>query len=250
MARNRRCGWCRLACNAPRMRGRGAWLVMIACGWFGLAWASPPVVPDTLTQRIAACTSCHGAHGEGGDNGYNPRIGGKPALYLYRQLLNFRGGRRHYPLMEHMVAPLGDAYLREIADYFAAENPPHVQPVVPTMTAAQLARGEGLVRHGDAARKIPACEACHGSALTGVAPAVPALVGLPVDYVSAQLGAWRSHTRGAPAPDCMATIAARLDKSDIAAVAGWLASQTIPDDMTPAATPPGPPPLECGSIAR
>ncbi|HET8898922.1 MAG TPA: c-type cytochrome [Rhodanobacteraceae bacterium] len=224
------------------------WMIV---GWLALlavpALAAPPV-PDTLAQRIKACTSCHGEHGEGGANGYNPRIAGKPALYLYRQLLNFRDGRRHYPLMEHMVARLDDAYLREIAEYFAAQVPPHPAHAVVALTPAQRQRGEALVRHGDAARKLPPCQACHGERLTGVAPAVPALVGLMPDYISAQLGAWRSHTRGAPAPDCMATIAARLDKSDIAAIAGWLASQPLPADMTPAATPTEPPPLECGSI--
>ena len=222
--------------------GLGA-ILMVGMG------AAVAAVPDTLQQRIAACTTCHGEHGEGGDNGYNPRIAGKPAVYLYRQLLNFRDGRRNYPLMEHMVSPLSDDYLREIADYFAAQTPPHADVVPSTISDSQRARGEALVRQGDPSREIPACQACHGDRLTGVVPAVPALIGLTQDYVSAQLGAWRSHTRGAPDPDCMATIATRLDAADIAAVAGWLALQPLPENMSPADEPPGPPPLQCGSMA-
>jgi mono/diheme cytochrome c family protein len=213
------------------------------------AAAAPAGAPDTLQQRIAACTSCHGKHGEGGGNGFNPRIAGKPALYLYRQLLNFRDGRRSYPLMEHVVQPLTDGYLREIADYFAAQHPPHASPQASGLSRTMLARGEALVRDGDAKRGIPACQACHGESLTGVEPAIPALVGLPYDYISAQLGSWRTHTRGAPAPDCMATIASRLGDSDITAVAGWLATQPVPGDARPASHSAHDLPLPCGSVA-
>ncbi|HET6631961.1 MAG TPA: cytochrome c4 [Rhodanobacteraceae bacterium] len=205
-------------------------------------------MPDTLQQRIAACTGCHGKHGEGGGNGFNPRIAGKPALYLYRQLLNFRAGRRSYPPMEHMVQPLSDDYLREIATHFAAEHPPHRMAQPPGLAPGLLQRGETLATEGDPSQKLPACTACHGRRLTGVEPAIPALVGLPADYIAAQLGAWQTHTRGAPAPDCMATIAARLDQSDVAAVAGWLAAQPVPNDAAPAPAASVQPPLRCGSV--
>ena len=209
---------------------------------------SADAVPDTLAQRITACTVCHGKHGEGGSNGYYPRIAGKPTLYLYRQLLNFRAGRRNNPMMEHMVVGLADPYLHEISEYYAGLDPPHGNLSARHWPDSVLARGQRLVRHGDAQRKVPACEACHGQRLTGVQPATPALLGLPSDYISAQLGAWRSHTRGAIAPDCMADIAARLSEDDIHAVAAWLSSQSLP--VPSAAMPAGSvnPPLKCGSL--
>lgn len=208
-----------------------------------------PHVPDTLQQRIAACSGCHGKHGQGGDNGFNPRIAGKPALYLYRQLLNFRAGRRSYPPMEYMVRMLPDAYLREIADHFAGQHPAHNAPLAHAYPAALLARGEAVVRHGDASRKVPACQACHGKSLAGVEPGIPALIGLPYAYISAQLGAWRTHTRGAVAPDCMATVAGRLAPSDISAVAAWLSTQPVPAHMKPQAAGSTHMPLQCGSAA-
>lgn len=204
-------------------------------------------VPDTLAQRIAACRGCHGDHGEGGDNGFNPRIASKPSLYLYRQLLNFREGRRSYPPMEYMVRLLPDAYLHEIADYFADQHPPHHSPAPANYPAAMLHRGQTLVRHGDAVRKVPACEACHGKSLAGVQPGIPALIGLPYDYISAQLGAWVTHTRAAAAPDCMATVAERLSAADITAVAAWLSTQPVPADLKPQAAGSTDMPLECGS---
>ncbi len=211
--------------------------------------AQSDTVPDTLPQRISACAACHGKHGEGGDNGYYPRIAGKPALYLYRQLLNFRAGRRNNPMMEHMVVGLSDSYLREIARHYSSLDSPHQSAADMHWPAPMLARGQQLVRHGDPPRKVPACEACHGSRLTGVEPATPGLLGLPSDYISAQLGAWNSHTRSAVAPDCMAVIAERLDENDIQAVAAWLASQPLPIDASAAPDGSVDPPLECGSLA-
>jgi cytochrome c553 len=100
---------------------------------------------------------------------------------------------------------------------------------------------------GDATLKVPACVACHGQRLTGALPAIPGLLGLPRDYINAQFGAWRNGTRHAHAPDCMATIAGRLSLADVAAISGWLASEPVPDDATPAPGVSHPLPLECGS---
>ncbi|MGE7137123.1 c-type cytochrome [Luteibacter sp. NPDC031894] len=207
-----------------------------------------PAVPDTLAQRIAACTSCHGEHGEGGDNGFNPRLAGKPAGYLHRQMQDFQRGLRHYDIMEYMVAPLTDAYMREIAEYFASQDVPYAPHPVPPTTPAAMARGERLATQGDPSRGVPACMACHGPNLTGVQPDTPGLVGLPYDYISAQLGAWRTDTRSTVAPDCMATIAGRLSDSDISAVAAWLAQRPVPADAH--AEPAGSvkPPLHCGVL--
>ena len=208
----------------------------------------PAVLPDTLAQRLLACTSCHARTDTLHGTDYFPRISGKPAGYLYNQLVNFRDGRRQYPVMAYMVTHLPDPYLREIADYFAAQHPPAPPVTLVSAGPALLERGRVLAMQGDPARKIPACIACHGQALTGVLPTVPGLVGLPRDYVNAQFGAWRNHTRQAAQPDCMATIAARLTLDDINAVSTWLARQPFSPDARPAAAMAQPLPLACGSV--
>ncbi len=159
---------------------------------FGLlscaATAAPQTVPDTLDQRLLACATCHArvdARGNPVNDSFYPRLQGKPAGYLYHQLLNFRDGRRQYPLMTYLVDHLPDAYLREIAQHFAALPPTVLPPQSSGLSAAVLERGRRLVVDGDAARKIPACVACHGARLTGVQPNIPGLLGLPRDYVNA-----------------------------------------------------------------
>ncbi len=225
--------------------------LMLASASLSLAaptWAAPP---DTLQQRVAACIACHAV--EERRDAYFPRIAGKPAGYLYNQLLNFRDGRRNYPMMTYMVAQLSDEYLREIAEFFAAQHPVY-PPATPgsgaNAGAGALARGRQLVLHGDASRKIPACVSCHGAALGGVAPAIPGLLGLPSDYINAQFGAWRSGTRRAAAPDCMADIAGRLAADDVAALSGWLSQQAPDAAARPAAAQslPAPLPLRCGGL--
>ena len=86
--------------------------------------AAPHTVPNTLAQRMMACTLCHGAEGRATAGGYFPRIAGKPAGYLYNQLTHFRDGRRQNPGMANLLDHLSDAYLRDIGEYFAAMDLP------------------------------------------------------------------------------------------------------------------------------
>jgi len=209
--------------------------------------ASPRPPPDTMQARVMGCAACHGAQGEGTGDDYFPRLAGKPAGYLFNQLIAFRDGRRQYPPMNYLLAYLPDAYLKAIAEFFASQHPPYPQPSSPTVSAALLQRGHQLVTSGDPGRHVPACAACHGASLTGTQPAIPGLLGLHAPYISAQLGAWRYGTRTSIAPDCMHEVATRLGDDDITAVAAWLASQPGPADPAPAPAGSVKLPLACGS---
>ena len=151
--------------------------------------------------------------------------------------------------MNGLLALLDDAYLHEIADHFASLDLPYPPPLAPAGSAALREAGEALVRRGDPARGLPACNDCHGAQMTGLAPFVPGLLGLPRDYLNAQLGAWRSGQRRALPPDCMAQVAQRLSLEDIGAVSAWLAAQPVPAHATAPAAPPTPLPLACGGVA-
>lgn len=203
---------------------------------------------DSMAERTRACTQCHGEQGRAAPDGYYPRIAGKPAGYLYNQLLHFKEGRRHYGLMTQMVDPLSAPYLLEIARHFAALELPYPPPVA-SRDATAAARGRVLALQGDATRQLPACASCHGERLTGMLPATPGLLGLPRDYVVAQLGAWRAGQRQAHAPDCMAGIARRLGPDDAAAVATWLAAQPVTGGGKPAPANAAAVAATCGSAA-
>ena len=218
---------------------------------------APPTapVPDTIAQRVAACAACHGKEGRAASEGYLPRIAGKPAGYLFNQLLNFRDGRRHNAAMINLVDPLSDAYLLEIATYFASLDLPYAAMQTIPLPDSVKARGEALALRGDPAKRVPACVDCHGAKLTGLQPAAPGLLGLPRDYVLGQLGAWRTGERRAMAPDCMAQVAERLSPEDVGAVAAWLSVQAVPPDSKPVNRRGEPPSvaaagLRCGSAPK
>ena len=233
------------------MSARRAWAAL-ACALVAVASiaaaAETQAIPDTIGQRMQPCMACHGAEGRATTQGYFPRIAGKPAGYLFNQLVAFRDGRRRNPTMAYFVDLMSDDYLREIARYFASLQLPYAPPPRSSATAAQLARGEALAREGDRALDVPACTRCHGAALTGVAPAIPGLLGLPRDYLAGQLGAWTNGQRRAHAPDCMAEIAQRLQPDEVGAVTSWLASRPLPASTQPATTLPAPLPLRCGGV--
>lgn len=241
-------------CSASSLlRLRHLLAAFAATAWLAAspAAATPPPFEDTIAQRAMACTACHGPQGRAAPDGYYPRLAGKPAGYLYNQLLNFRDGRRHYGLMTQLIAPLSDAYLMEIAQYFSKLEVPYPAPLPPAVPPEALNHGRQLVVQGDAARQLPACVQCHGQTMTGVAPGIPGLLGLPRDYLNAQLGAWKAGQRRAHAPDCMKDVVARLTLQDINAVASWLAAQPLPAGAKPAASlpplAPGAQAITCGS---
>ncbi|MEX1081242.1 MAG: hypothetical protein WEC99_04410 [Halofilum sp. (in: g-proteobacteria)] len=206
--------------------------------------------PDPLRERVQACTACHGEEKIEIAEGYVPRIRGKPAGYLYNQLMNYRAHRRHDATMNHLVRNLSAKYLFEIAEYFAAQQPPYPEPAPTPDDPALRERGQALVEHGDPDAGIPACRACHGERLTGVLPATPGLIGLPQHYLSAELNGWQLGRREAAEPDCMATIVERMSGHDIQAVSSWLAARPLPDDTRPDAEPIEATPMACGSIPR
>lgn len=202
--------------------------------------------PDSMEARVAACTHCHGAQGRAGPDGFYPRIAGKPAGYLLAQLVSFRDGGRNYEPMRHLLEGLSDNYLAEIAGHFADIHLPYSRPAPASTPTAQLEQGRALVVSGDRSRDLPACISCHGSALAGVEPHIPGLLGLSRDYIAAQLGSWRIGLRQAASPDCMAEVSHRLSPADIAAISAWLAAQPVAEPYRPEPAGSFSLPMECG----
>lgn len=241
----------------PIVNGRGhRWIqaALVACTVFAsfCSSAQDEAIPafkqlDSMEARVQGCVTCHGQSGQGTSNGYFPRIAGKPAGYLYNQLVAFRDGARRYPPMNYLVAYLPDPYLREMADYFSKLRPPFSPSEQARVDDQTLLRGQALVMQGDARSGIPACVACHGAHLTGMNPGIPGLVGLRPTYIAAQLTRWKVGERHALEPDCMRRIAARLSDADITGVSAWLGRQPPPRDPSPESADLVRMPFACGS---
>ena len=92
-----------------------ALIVSFACAMLSPAQAESA---SPVAERVLACASCHGAQGQGTNDVYFPRLAGKPAGYLYHQLVAFRDKRRKYPPMNYLLEFQPDASLQQMADYF------------------------------------------------------------------------------------------------------------------------------------
>ena len=243
-------------CQRMRKFGFRAWLLVV-CNMLGLVHAQPAspwngvgVTPKLESHHVAACTACHGPQGRATPSGYFPRLAGKPQEYLYQQLLNFRDGRRSYPLMGHLLRHLDNDQLQGMAQYFAQLRIPYPSPEPVTSTSASLERGAQLIQQGDVSRGLPACTACHGGQLMGVLPAVPGLLGLSRDYLNSQLGAWKVGRRSAKSPDCMAQIAQKLLPQDVADITAWLTAQTVPIEAAAESQETRRWPMACGAAPQ
>lgn len=171
---------------------------------------------------LATCIRCHGSNGDGRDEGAFPRLAGLSETYLRSSLEAYARGARPSGIMQLAVAGLDDRELDQLARYFA------VQPVAnraanQPRTHGDAARGRQLAAHGDPARRIAACAACHGSQETN--PAYPALAGQHETYLVAQLELFQQGQRGGTAhAPIMQRIAKPLTGQDIRDLAAYYAT--------------------------
>lgn len=190
-------------------------LCAIALSFVSLAGAAEPDM-STLTLP---CIACHGVDGAASLPG-SANLGGQNQRYLLRQLELIKSGARTVPLMMGQLNHLGREQLAQLAAHFAA---------LPLATGqaeeATLAQGESIYRAGIAAKGVAACIACHAPSGGGNSPAgYPHISGQPVDYVVAQLTAYREGERTTDDDygGMMRDVAANLNDGEIKAVANYL----------------------------
>ncbi|GAB4351459.1 MAG: c-type cytochrome [Methylohalobius crimeensis] len=165
-------------------------------------------------DKTAVCAGCHGEAGKGATPLF-PKLAGQNAKYLETQLHYFKNQTRVIPAMNAVTASLSDADIAELSAYFARQTPsPEASEASP--------QGERIYRAGIAAKKVPACAACHGPDGEGNAPAgFPLLKGQYAAYTVKALSDSAAGNRGDKTP--MADIAARMSEDEMKAVAAYIA---------------------------
>lgn len=180
--------------------------------------------------KAAACGACHGTDGNSAP-GF-PRLAGQNARYIFKQLSDFKAGRRVNATMQGMAAPLSAQDMADVAAYFSAQK-----PGVDAAKADLVKAGEHIYRGGNPATGLSPCAGCHNPAGQGNPEAgFPHLGGQHADYVAAQLKAFRAAGRndigdmvkrsndgmkpGDQGP--MQMIAAKLSDAEIEAVSSFI----------------------------
>ncbi len=217
-----------LASQAASVAGKAfaglAFIVAAALSSAPSAFAADSVL-DANSSLVATCAACHGATGAGSSTVAAPRLAGQNADYMAHALSMFKSGKRKNPVMEKIAQNLSDSDMRELADYFAAQNPP-LAPAAAAPQAAQIAAGEQLAKSGDGAN-LAACFTCHAAGGLGNGARFPSIAGQPATFVVARLHEFQDRAKkGAAKPGSMTAIAAQMSETQIETATAYLS--TIP----------------------
>jgi cytochrome c553 len=169
------------------------------------------VPAQNLSDRIAACLSCHGDDGQSYIVG-TPSLAAEPALFVMIQLYLFREKQRQVEPMTQAAQRLSDDDLRSLSDMIAKLPPP--KPPEEPVDAARIERAWSLVRKHH-------CLFCHNSDFSGHEN-VPWLSGQREDYLLKALRDFKSNTR--PGYDAsMAEVVQPISDAELADLAYLMA---------------------------
>jgi cytochrome c553 len=143
------------------------------------------------------CTACHGNGGVSVQTQF-PTLAGMDAAVIYKQLDDYRSGKRMSQVMGAMAQALSGEDSADVAAYFAAQ--PGGLPTLSGYRIPESGRSlresdpaKRLVYAGDPQRGIPPCSACHGPG--GFKLGAPTLQGQHADYIERQLGEFAQGSR-------------------------------------------------------
>jgi len=168
------------------------------------------------------CALCHSLDGVSRMARF-PKLAGQVPAYIEKQLMDFRAGRRTNDgdQMQASAVVIEEKDIPLVARYFGGLPPP---PPAEAPAPAALNAAKALAESGDAGRDLPACLTCHGRDAAAAAGA-PRIEAQHADYIAKQLRDFRSGERDNDPAKVMAGVAAKLSADEIAALAGYFASQ-------------------------
>jgi cytochrome c553 len=194
-----------------------------------IAWTS-----STLEQVRAGnvahgqfiALNCAACHGEGGVSTSTliPTLAGMDAAVTYKQLDDYRSGKRLWGVMTAMAKTLSAQDSADVASFFAgrpnglAASESGAGPR-PESGSRVRDSAEHLAFVGDAQRGLAPCAACHGS--SGFKLGAPPLSGQHADYIERQLAAFAQDLRQNDINQQMRTIAKQLTQDEMHAIAAF-----------------------------
>jgi cytochrome c553 len=172
------------------------------------ARAQTPAEGDPAAGKKAAvsCGGCHGDTGASSSPG-TPSLAGQDAQYLVSATFAYKDGSRSDDTMKSLAAALDERTMKDIAAFYAAQQPRPLNVRRP-MTLAELTER---------------CDRCHGAKGNSTDPFVPALAAQRADWLEPVLEAYRTGARKSTA---MAAMVSQLGETDARDLAAHYARQT------------------------
>lgn len=171
------------------------------------ARAKTPHLGDQAAGKEASA-SCGGCHGDLGVSGSpaTPSLAGQDAQYLVAAMQAYKTGARPDETMKGMVAALDDTALKNLAAYYATQDPKAPNVRKPLTTEEWVQR----------------CDRCHGLNGNSTDPRLPMLAGQRTDYLQKVLHDYRARTRKSTE---MAAMSDGLSDDDIENLSAYYARQ-------------------------
>ena len=166
------------------------------------ARAQTPAPGDQAAGKSAAasCAACHGDQGVSG-NPATPSVAGQDAEYLAAALRAYKDGSRKDEAMKGAAAALDNRAMKDIAAYYAAQQPQPLNIRRPLTTAEWTER----------------CDRCHGPNGNSTDPLVPRLAAQRADWLELVLEAYRKGARKSTAMAAMSALMSEADARELAA---------------------------------
>jgi len=167
-----------------------------------------------------SCTACHGERGMS-DSELYPNLAGMEAVTIFKQLDDFRAGKRSSGVMNAIATVLTPQNSADVAAYFASRSDgmpaPHGEPPQSGHTFREHDVAVRLIFAGDPLRGLPPCTSCHGP--SAIKLGAPRLTGQQPAYIERQLVAFAQGLRHNDINEQMRTIASELTAAEMHAVA-------------------------------
>lgn len=170
-------------------------------------------------ERVAAevCGGCHGVDGNSMVPEF-PKLAGQQKVYLLREMMDYKEGRRQSEVMVPMITSLSEEDMAKLAAYYADQGPAAGKVGKPEL----LALGKRIYLEGNTKSGVPSCDGCHEENGEG-SKKFPRVAGQHVTYTLDQIAQYASGKRS-NGVKVMRTIAERLTKEEAEAVAEYMAS--------------------------
>lgn len=157
-------------------------------------------------KAAATCGACHGDQGVSG-NPATPSLAGQDAQYLAAAVQAYKHGSRKDESMKGPVAELDERAIRDIAAYYAAQQPQPLNVRRPLTLAEWTDR----------------CDRCHGPGGNSTDPLMPRLAAQRADWLERVLQAYRTGARKSTA---MAAMSALMSDADVKELSAHYARQS------------------------
>jgi len=163
--------------------------------------AGTPAAGDAKAGKAAAgaCAGCHGDTGVAPDPA-NPSLAGQDAQYLASALQAYKDGARKDETMKGLAAALDDKAMKNLAAFYAAQQP-QAPKVRRPMSLAELSER---------------CDRCHGVNGNSIDPMVPAIAAQRADWLEQVLNTYHTGARKSAAMAAMTSVLSDAEIKDLA----------------------------------